>query len=90
MRFDTIDRVTFRSVPEWYTEEERGKKPFTIRAVRKDELSRIALCDEIEIVNTDTHDSFFRAITFVRDVTDVLPITLHNGNDRLIIIQWEV
>ena len=89
MRIETVTRVIFKAAPEWYQVEKSGEKPFTIRAVTEDERNRIAFCDEVEITDTDTGESFFREITFVRDLTDTLPITLHNGSERLIVIQWE-
>lgn len=89
MRFETVPRVIFKAAPEWYRIEESGEKPFTIRAVTEKERDRIAFCDEIEITDTETGESFVREITFVRDLTDTLPITLHDGSERLIVIQWE-
>ena len=89
MRFETVTRAIFNAAPEWYPVEKSGEKPFTVRAVTEKERDRIAFCDEIEIENTETGESFVREITFVRDVTDTLPITLHNGSERLIVIQWE-
>ena len=89
MRFDTINRVTFKTAPEWYEAEESGEKPFTVRAVTSAEYDRINNCEEIGIISTDNLDSFSRRITFVRDITGALDVTLHNGAERMIIIQWE-
>lgn len=89
MRFGTINRVTFKTAPEWYEAEECGEKPFTVRTVTDAEYVHICHCEEIGIINTETLRRFSRRITFVRDITGALDVTLHNGNERLIVIQWE-
>ena len=66
-----MERVSFKSIPEMYEKEKSGIKNNTVRLVdifdkRFDILEDISNEVEIEIINTETKESFIRKI---RDVT---------------------
>jgi hypothetical protein len=59
--------VRFKSVPENYEKEKSGRKPNTVRVVAADDLRFPFLNDRtagsIEIINSETEESFRREIT---------------------------
>ena len=80
-----MTRITFKSVPEYYRRESLGLKNNTVRKVEVEDVRFDILSDfemeaitdlEIEIINTDTKESF------VKRVTDVCKF------DEYYIISW--
>ncbi len=89
--------VTCKSRSPFFEREYRGDKSNTERIVPVDELVDLARCEEIQIVHAkDDSRGFFRTITDMTDITDVLleslgekPKPLATGAKRVVVISWE-
>ena len=76
------DTITFKSHPEFFLKEKYGSKPNTARILPPMELHKFNSVSEhigfIEIVNTDTGESFKRELTDISRYKDMVIFSWRN------------
>ena len=91
MKYEADRLVVAKSTPVFYAFERDGYKSNTVRVVDTAEKALLEACRRIEIVNTESGESFTRDITTIVDATWPLSkapgLTIDPGT-HIVCISW--